>query len=87
MQKNKYGVGLIESIRGKTSSISLLVIISIFIFVKVLEKLSQKAYFRSCDRNTVMSLANKRELDDLGVSCALLKGLICMLSPLTSSQT
>ena len=37
---------------------------SILILVKVLEKLCQKPYFQSCDRNTAMSLANEREIEE-----------------------
>ena len=52
-------MGPVESIRGKTSSASFLV--EYFIFLKVLEKLSQEQYFQSSDRNTAISLADKRE--------------------------
>ena len=35
---------------------------SILIFVRVLENLSQRAYFWSCDGNTATPLADKREI-------------------------
>ena len=35
---------------------------SILVFVRVLENSSQSAYFRSCDENTAIPLADKRKI-------------------------
>ena len=61
MQSVKYGVGPVESTRGKTSSISLSLDCS-FRFSQWYSKIHLKELiFRSYDGNTATPLADKRE--------------------------
>ena len=62
MQGVKYGIGPVESTRGKKQLCIFITRMSILIFVRVLENSSKRAYFRSCDENTATPLADKREI-------------------------